>query len=66
MSLDDVDATMLTWRDVVGAGRAVEEGWPEWINIPSKVSHGRRHARVPLRAGAAFLRPRRVRPPVKT
>ena len=37
MSLDDVDATMLAWRDAVVAGRAAEEGWPEWINVPSKV-----------------------------
>jgi carbonyl reductase 1 len=37
MSLDDVDATLLAWRDAVLAGRASEEGWPEWINIPSKV-----------------------------
>jgi NAD(P)-dependent dehydrogenase (short-subunit alcohol dehydrogenase family) len=37
MSLDDVDATMLAWRDAVVAGRAAEQGWPEWINIPSKV-----------------------------
>src|SRR5215208_7187334 len=37
MSLDDVDATMLAWRDAVVAGRAPEEGWPEWINVPSKV-----------------------------
>jgi carbonyl reductase 1 len=37
MSLDDVDATMLAWRDAVAEGRAADEGWPEWINIPSKV-----------------------------
>ena len=37
MTLDDVDATMLAWRDAVIAGRAAEEGWPDWINIPSKV-----------------------------
>jgi carbonyl reductase 1 len=37
MSLDDVDATMLAWRDAVVEGRAGEDGWPEWINIPSKV-----------------------------
>jgi carbonyl reductase 1 len=37
MSLDDVDATMLAWRDAVEEGRAGEEGWPEWINVPSKV-----------------------------
>lgn len=37
MSLDDVDATMLAWRDAVLAGDAAAEGWPDWINIPSKV-----------------------------
>ena len=37
MSLDELDATMLAWRDAVVEGRAAEEGWPEWINIPSKV-----------------------------
>jgi NAD(P)-dependent dehydrogenase (short-subunit alcohol dehydrogenase family) len=37
MTLDDVDATMLGWRDAVVEGRAEAEGWPEWINIPSKV-----------------------------
>jgi NAD(P)-dependent dehydrogenase (short-subunit alcohol dehydrogenase family) len=37
MTLDDVDATMLAWRDAVVDGRAADEGWPEFINIPSKV-----------------------------
>lgn len=37
MTLDDVDATMLAWRDAVVDGRAAAEGWPEFINIPSKV-----------------------------
>jgi carbonyl reductase 1 len=37
MTLDDVDATMLAWRDAVVEGCAPQEGWPEWINIPSKV-----------------------------
>ncbi|MGI5323614.1 SDR family NAD(P)-dependent oxidoreductase [Actinomadura nitritigenes] len=37
MSLDDVDAAMLAWRDAVIAGTAAAEGWPDWINIPSKV-----------------------------
>jgi NAD(P)-dependent dehydrogenase (short-subunit alcohol dehydrogenase family) len=36
-TLDEVDAVMLAWRDAVVAGRHVAEGWPEWINIPSKV-----------------------------
>jgi NAD(P)-dependent dehydrogenase (short-subunit alcohol dehydrogenase family) len=37
MSLDDIDATILAWRDAVVQARATEEGWPEWINISSKV-----------------------------
>jgi carbonyl reductase 1 len=37
MTLDDVDAVMLAWRDAVVESRAAEEGWPDWINIPSKV-----------------------------
>ena len=37
MSLDDVDATMLAWSDAVAEERARAEGWPEWINIPSKI-----------------------------
>ena len=36
-TLDDVDATMLAWRDAVIDGRDIAEGWPEWINVPSKV-----------------------------
>jgi carbonyl reductase 1 len=37
MTLDDVDAAILAWRDAVLDGTAGAEGWPEWINIPSKV-----------------------------
>ena len=37
MTLDDVDDAMLAWRDAVIDGRARDEGWPEFINIPSKV-----------------------------
>lgn len=37
MTLDDVDAVMLAWRDAVVEERAAEEGWPNWVNIPSKV-----------------------------
>ncbi|MEV8442622.1 SDR family NAD(P)-dependent oxidoreductase [Actinosynnema sp. NPDC051121] len=36
-SLDDVDATVLAWRDAVLDGTAADQGWPDWINIPSKV-----------------------------
>jgi NAD(P)-dependent dehydrogenase (short-subunit alcohol dehydrogenase family) len=37
LTLDDIDATMLAWRDAVVAGSAQAEGWPEFINTPSKV-----------------------------
>jgi carbonyl reductase 1 len=37
MTLDDLDATMIAWRDSVLDGTAGAAGWPEWINIPSKV-----------------------------
>ena len=36
-TLDDIDAVMLEWRDAVSEGLAAGEGWPEWINVPSKV-----------------------------
>jgi NAD(P)-dependent dehydrogenase (short-subunit alcohol dehydrogenase family) len=37
MTLDDVDTAMLAWRDAVLDGTAGADGWPDWINIPSKV-----------------------------
>ncbi|MGY2026735.1 SDR family NAD(P)-dependent oxidoreductase [Nocardia gipuzkoensis] len=37
MSLDDVDAVITGWRDAVLDSTAAAEGWPDWINIPSKV-----------------------------
>jgi carbonyl reductase 1 len=37
MSLDDVDATMTQWARRVHAGTAAAEGWPDWINVASKV-----------------------------
>lgn len=52
MSLDDVDATMLAWRDSVVEGRVGDEGWPEWINIPSKVGQ--------VAAGRVLARERRA------
>jgi carbonyl reductase 1 len=36
-TLDEVDAVMADWRDAVLEGRAARDGWPDWINIPSKV-----------------------------
>jgi NAD(P)-dependent dehydrogenase (short-subunit alcohol dehydrogenase family) len=36
-SLAAIDEVMLAWVDAVERGVAAAEGWPEWINIPSKV-----------------------------
>jgi carbonyl reductase 1 len=37
-SLDAVDALVVQWRDAVHAGRAEQEGFGTWLNIPSKVA----------------------------
>lgn len=37
MSLSDVESVMDTYARAVQAGTAQQEGWPEWINIPSKI-----------------------------
>jgi carbonyl reductase 1 len=37
MSLDDLDQTMREYADAVRSGGAAGQGWPEWINIPSKI-----------------------------
>lgn len=36
-SLDDVDHAVCSWRDAVRSRRAPGQGWPAWINIPSKI-----------------------------
>jgi carbonyl reductase 1 len=36
-SLGAIDAVMLAYADAVERGAAAAEGWPEWINIASKV-----------------------------
>ncbi|MBP2355359.1 NAD(P)-dependent dehydrogenase (short-subunit alcohol dehydrogenase family) [Kribbella aluminosa] len=37
-SLDDVEKVVEEWRTAVHDGTAVAQGWPEWINLPSKVA----------------------------
>ncbi len=37
-SLDDVEALVAQWRAAVHAGRAEQEGFGTWLNIPSKVA----------------------------
>lgn len=36
-SLDDIEATMDVYVTAVEAGNEVEQGWPDWMNIPSKI-----------------------------
>ncbi|MFF0269358.1 SDR family NAD(P)-dependent oxidoreductase [Kribbella sp. NPDC004536] len=37
-SLDDVEKVVEEWRTAVHDGTAAAAGWPEWINLPSKVA----------------------------
>lgn len=37
MSLGDLDQTIRDYADAVRSGAAAAQGWPEWINIPSKI-----------------------------
>jgi carbonyl reductase 1 len=37
MSLDDLDQTMRDYAAAVRSGAAAGQGWPGWINIPSKI-----------------------------
>jgi NAD(P)-dependent dehydrogenase (short-subunit alcohol dehydrogenase family) len=37
-SLDAVDRLVAEWRDAVHAGRAEQDGFGSWLNIPSKVA----------------------------
>jgi len=37
-SLDQVESLVESWRTAVHAGEAQDLGWPEWINVPSKVA----------------------------
>jgi carbonyl reductase 1 len=37
-TLDAVDAVVEGWRRAVHDGTAVAQGWPEWLNVPSKVA----------------------------
>jgi NAD(P)-dependent dehydrogenase (short-subunit alcohol dehydrogenase family) len=37
-TLDDIERVMADYARLVHAGRAREAGWPEWINIPSKIA----------------------------
>jgi NAD(P)-dependent dehydrogenase (short-subunit alcohol dehydrogenase family) len=38
VSLDEVEKVVEEWRAAVHDGTAAEAGWPEWVNLPSKVA----------------------------
>jgi NAD(P)-dependent dehydrogenase (short-subunit alcohol dehydrogenase family) len=38
VSLDEVEKAVEDWRSAIHDGTAEAQGWPEWINIPSKVA----------------------------
>ncbi len=37
LTLDDIETTMDDYAQLMETGEALARGWPEWINIPSKV-----------------------------
>lgn len=37
-TLDEVEQTVESWRRSVRNGTAQQEGWPRWLNVPSKVA----------------------------
>jgi NAD(P)-dependent dehydrogenase (short-subunit alcohol dehydrogenase family) len=37
-SLADIEAVVAAWRAAVHDGSAASQGWPAWLNIPSKVA----------------------------
>jgi carbonyl reductase 1 len=37
-SLDQIAEAVENWRQAIHAGTAEGQGWPEWINLPSKVA----------------------------
>jgi hypothetical protein len=36
-SFDEIVQAVEDWRQSIHAGTAADQGWPEWINTPSKV-----------------------------
>src|SRR6266568_1396277 len=37
-TLEEVEAAVESWRTAIHNGTAEEQGWPRWINVPSKVA----------------------------
>lgn len=37
-SIPEIEQALESWRRAIHAGTAEEQGWPRWINVPSKVA----------------------------
>lgn len=37
-SLEDIERSLESWRQAVHDGTAEQQGWPHWLNVPSKVA----------------------------
>ncbi|MEM9626164.1 MAG: SDR family NAD(P)-dependent oxidoreductase [Pseudomonadota bacterium] len=37
LSLDDIEASMDAYVEAMEGGSAAKDGWPDWINVPSKI-----------------------------
>jgi carbonyl reductase 1 len=37
-TLEEVETAVESWRTAIHDGTAEEQGWPRWINVPSKVA----------------------------
>jgi len=37
-SLDEIEAVLASWRAAVHDGKAEGQGWPRWLNVPSKIA----------------------------
>ncbi len=37
-TLEDIETILESWRQAVHDGTAEQQGWPDWLNVPSKVA----------------------------
>jgi len=59
LTLHDIEVAMDEFTTAVRAGTAQQEGWPDWINVPSKIGQVA-SVRVLARANEAEFRRRRI------
>jgi NAD(P)-dependent dehydrogenase (short-subunit alcohol dehydrogenase family) len=54
-TLEQVEGALQSWRTAIHDGTAEEQGWPRWINVPSKVAQVAAVRAVAARRRAADL-----------